>query len=67
MIESSKGFISCQLLRNIDKSNHIVIIEKWQSIEDHKKSAKNIPEDKCRLLNHTDIYCNKIVSMHMSK
>ena len=48
MIETSIGLISCQLLRNADKSNHIIIIEKWKSIEDHKESAKNIPEDKLR-------------------
>ena len=39
-ITSSKGCLSCSLLKNNEKENQFVIIETWKTIEDHQSSVK---------------------------
>ena len=46
IIEKSPGCISCRLLRSTDNPAHLVIIEEWESIEDHQNAAKVIPPEK---------------------
>lgn len=44
-ISSSDGCISCEVLRHQDKEDRFVVIEKWDSIESHKKSIENYPQE----------------------
>ncbi|MBL4908043.1 MAG: antibiotic biosynthesis monooxygenase [Sneathiella sp.] len=44
-ISSSNGCISCELLRNSDTPGHYVIIEKWDSVQDHKNSVETFPKE----------------------
>ena len=44
-ISSSNGCISCELLRNSDTPGHYVIIEKWDSVQDHKNSVETYPKE----------------------
>ena len=45
LIEASEGCNSCLLLRNAEDARKFVIIEFWDSIEEHKASVKNIPPE----------------------
>ncbi len=44
-INSSQGCISCEVLQNNDDSSIFAVIEKWESIEDHKKSIEGFPAE----------------------
>lgn len=44
-ITSSAGSISCEVLRSTESSDTFLVIEKWQSIEDHKKSVGQFPKE----------------------
>lgn len=44
-ILSSEGCISCEVLRNNEKQSNFVVIEKWESIDSHKKSIEKFPKD----------------------
>ncbi len=44
-ISSSNGCISCILLRNKELPNHFVIIEIWDSEQDHKNSVEAYPKE----------------------
>ena len=44
-ISSSDGCISCEVLRNIENQEKFAVIEKWESIEFHKKSIENFPKE----------------------
>lgn len=45
-IKSSEGNISCEMMTNSGDKNEIVILEVWESIEDHKKSLEEFPKEK---------------------
>ena len=45
-IKSSEGNISCEMMISSDDKNEIVILEVWESIEDHKKSLEKFPKEK---------------------
>lgn len=45
IITNSKGCLSCEILKDTEEENKIVILEEWESIEDHKNSIKNIPPE----------------------
>lgn len=45
-ISTSEGCHSCEVLRNIEIDNAFVVIEKWDSIDLHKKSLDNYPKSK---------------------
>ena len=51
-ITSSDGCSSCEVLRNNDDRDNFVFIEKWESIEHHKKSAENFPKEKLKSAKH---------------
>lgn len=44
-INSSQGCISCEVLQNIEDTTIFFVIEKWDSIEDHKKSIEGFPAE----------------------
>lgn len=44
-IQSSKGCSSYQVLRKEDEADLFVVIERWNSIEDHKLSVKGFPSE----------------------
>jgi quinol monooxygenase YgiN len=46
IIEESPGCLSCKLLRSTDNQAYLAIIEEWESIEDHQRSAKLVPPEK---------------------
>ena len=43
-ILSSRGCMSCEVLQHQKKENQFVVIEKWQSKEDHENSLKSFPK-----------------------
>ena len=45
-ILSSKGCLACEVLQHSGEKNHFVVLEKWESIEWHKKSIENFPKEK---------------------
>lgn len=45
-ISTSEGCISCEVLRSMDHVDIFVFIEKWESIELHKKSIANFPKER---------------------
>ncbi len=45
-IQNSTGCISCELLQQEEQLGHLVVIEKWQSIADHKASIAQFPKEK---------------------
>lgn len=47
-IEQSSGCLSCQVLQSDDESTEFVIIEQWQTKEDHQRSVTNFPQDEMR-------------------
>lgn len=44
-ISSSEGCISCEVLRNYENPDSFAVIEKWESIDFHKKSIENFPKE----------------------
>ena len=44
-ISSSEGCISCDVLRNTENENSFVVLEKWESVELHRKSVENFPKE----------------------
>ncbi|MGL1956636.1 MAG: antibiotic biosynthesis monooxygenase [Colwellia sp.] len=44
-ITSSKGCLSYEVLQNSSDLSDFAIIEKWDSIDSHKKSVANFPQD----------------------
>lgn len=44
-ISSSEGCNSVEIMRNKDNSDCFVSIEKWESVESHKKSINNFPKE----------------------
>ncbi|MGB0386649.1 MAG: putative quinol monooxygenase [Ardenticatenaceae bacterium] len=44
-ISSSEGCLGCEVLRNSESQGSFVVIEKWASIECHKKSIDNFPRE----------------------
>ncbi len=46
IVEKTPGCISCELLRSVDDPAQLAIIERWDSIEDHRNAAKAIPREK---------------------
>jgi quinol monooxygenase YgiN len=45
-ITSSEGCISYEVLQNSDELSNFAIIEKWETIDSHKNSVANFPQDK---------------------
>lgn len=45
-ISSSEGNVSCEVLCDTEDQHRIVVLEKWDSIDSHKKSVDNFPKDK---------------------
>jgi quinol monooxygenase YgiN len=46
LIMQSQGCESCQLLRNLENANELVVLEVWASVSAHQASVKNIPPEK---------------------
>ena len=44
-ISGSEGWISCQVLTGLEDSQKFIVVEQWQSVEDHKKSLEKFPKD----------------------
>ncbi|NVK42735.1 MAG: antibiotic biosynthesis monooxygenase [Oceanospirillaceae bacterium] len=44
-IANSKGCISCEVLRQDDQDDIFIVIEKWQSQEDHQLSLAHYPKE----------------------
>lgn len=44
-ISSSAGCISCEVLRSNEDKSRFTVIEKWESIDLHKKSVDNFPKE----------------------
>jgi len=44
-ISSSEGCAGCDVLRSKDSPKSFVVIEKWESIESHRKSIEGFPKD----------------------
>lgn len=45
-IRSSEGCISCELLRDAQQPNKFVVLERWDSVDAHKKSIERFPKEK---------------------
>jgi len=43
-ITNSEGCISCEVLRSTESSDKFIVLEKWSSIEAHKKSIALFPK-----------------------
>ncbi|MGL1888885.1 MAG: antibiotic biosynthesis monooxygenase [Reichenbachiella sp.] len=43
-ISNSKGCDSCEVLRLVDNTSICVVIEKWDTLDSHKKSIENFPK-----------------------
>ncbi|MCM2679055.1 putative quinol monooxygenase [Echinimonas agarilytica] len=48
-ISSSKGCLSCELLRHTESSRQFLVIEKWQSVEEHQASVQSFPKQEMQL------------------
>ncbi len=48
IVKECSGCLDCQLLRSIDNSVNLVIIEQWDSVESHQKAASAIPPEKLK-------------------
>jgi quinol monooxygenase YgiN len=44
-IASSRGCLSCKLLRSQDSPARFVVLEIWDSIESHQAAVKDIPPE----------------------
>ena len=49
IVKSCDGCIDCVLLRNVGSAASLVIIERWDSIESHKKAASAIPAEQLQV------------------
>ncbi|MEC5386393.1 antibiotic biosynthesis monooxygenase family protein [Uliginosibacterium sp. H3] len=45
LVEKMAGCQSCELLRNQQNPSAFVVVEKWNSVEEHRASLKNIPPE----------------------
>ena len=45
IVRSCPGSISCQLVRSIEDSAQLVIIEEWENVEAHQKASAAIPPE----------------------
>lgn len=45
-ISSSEGCKSCEVLRSDDDQSSFIVLEKWDSIDLHKRSVGNFPKEK---------------------
>ena len=48
VVKECSGCIGCQLLRSIENSGNLVIIEQWDSVESHKQAANAIPPEQLK-------------------
>jgi quinol monooxygenase YgiN len=48
IVKDCAGCIDCQLLRSIENSANLVIIEQWDDVESHQKAASAIPPEKLK-------------------
>ena len=46
LIEGSAGCLEVVLLADQESADHLVIVEKWESVAAHQEAAKRIPPDK---------------------
>lgn len=44
-IVGSEGCLACEVLRNSNCQDQFVMIEKWKSIDFHKQSIENFPQE----------------------
>ncbi|WP_241242347.1 antibiotic biosynthesis monooxygenase family protein [Thalassotalea sp. G2M2-11] len=44
-ITASEGCLSCQVLRNEEKTDQFAVIEQWQSKDHHQQSLANFPKE----------------------
>ena len=44
-ISSSAGCGGCEVLRRKDRKDDFVVIERWDSVESHRKSIDHFPKD----------------------
>ncbi len=44
-ISSSEGCLSCEVLQSQDNQDEFVVLEKWASVESHKKSIEGYPKE----------------------
>lgn len=44
-ISSSEGCTLCEVLRNRENPESFMVIEKWDSVESHKRSLENFPQE----------------------
>lgn len=45
LIRDLKGCTRCEIMRDTDKHAHIIILEGWQRIDDHKAALSAIPQE----------------------
>lgn len=45
IVKECSGCLGCQLLRSIENSTNLVIIEQWDNVESHKQAANAIPPE----------------------
>lgn len=45
-ISSSEGCLSCEVLRSNEDKSRFTVIEKWGSVDLHKKSVDNFPRER---------------------
>jgi len=44
-VQQAPGCISCKLLKGVDNSSQLVVIEEWISIAAHQQAASIIPRE----------------------
>lgn len=44
-ISSSAGCQSCEVLVSSEDDHSFVVLEKWQSVDDHQQSVENFPKE----------------------
>lgn len=44
-ISSCEGFLSCEVLRDAEKTDYFAVLVKWASIEAHQKAIANFPKE----------------------
>jgi len=48
VVKECSGCLDCQLLRSIENPANLVIIEQWNDVESHQKSASAVPPEKLK-------------------
>ena len=48
VVKDCSGCLGCQLLRSIENTANLVIIEQWDNVESHKQAASAIPPEKLK-------------------